>query len=148
MKNIVFISVLLSMIILGACGLREKPQKNLVDQPKRLINNWIVQEDVGSSSQVEIEKKEVEKKEEEKKDDRNMIEINNFSFVPKSIKIKKGEKVTWVNSETAPHTIKTDMFTSEILSKGQSFIYTFEKEGTYNYICSLHPSMKGEVIVE
>lgn len=55
--------------------------------------------------------------------------------------------VTWTNEDKFEHTI---MFTGEPardLPAGNSYVRTFDAPGTYDYICSIHPSMKGKVIV-
>jgi plastocyanin len=76
------------------------------------------------------------------------VSIQNFAFEPNSVKISVGDTVKWTNLDSAPHNIKGADFTSESLKKDDSFSYTFTKPGTYNYECSIHPSMKGIVIVE
>lgn len=76
------------------------------------------------------------------------ISIENFAFSPVSIKVKLGTTVTWTNNDSAPHQIKSDTFNSDRLGNGQSFSYTFNNIGTFNYICSIHPSMNGTIIVE
>ncbi len=77
------------------------------------------------------------------------VSINNFTFNPASITIKTGTTVTWTNEDSAPHIVTSDgNFDSSALSKGETFNYTFNTAGTFNYICSLHPSMKGKIIVE
>lgn len=74
--------------------------------------------------------------------------IKNFAFNPAVITIAKGTKVTWVNEDSAPHTATSEgSFDSGTLSKGQSFSYIFTAAGTFNYKCSIHPSMKGKVVV-
>ena len=84
------------------------------------------------------------------------VTLQNFAFNPASITVPKGAAVTWVNQDTADHTIVNDaqgsiapgaLFTSNPLAKGGSFSYTFDTPGTYPYHYSIHPSMKGTVIV-
>jgi len=76
------------------------------------------------------------------------VSIKDFAFNPATITITKGTKVTWVNEDSAPHTATSEgSFDSGTLSKGQSFSYIFAETGTFNYKCSIHPSMKGKVIV-
>jgi plastocyanin len=74
------------------------------------------------------------------------ISIKNFAFSPPSVTVSKGAIVTWTNEDSAPHTITGIGLDSGSLSNGQSF--TFNEAGTYTYICSIHPSMKGTVIVQ
>jgi plastocyanin len=79
------------------------------------------------------------------------IKISNFAFFPSSITIHPGETITWTNDDSAAHTIVSDSgaeIGSSSLSKGQSYSHTFNTPGTYNYRCSIHPSMKGTVIVQ
>ena len=76
------------------------------------------------------------------------ITIQNFSFNPATLTIKQGVKVTWVNEDSATHKIKSDTFNSSDLNQGDKFEFTFDKKGRFDYSCSIHPSMKGKVIVE
>jgi plastocyanin len=77
----------------------------------------------------------------------NVVSVENFAFSPSTLTIAKGTTVTWTNNDSASHQIKSDTFESILLSKGQSYFYTFNEVGTFEYICSAHPSMKGKVIV-
>jgi plastocyanin len=71
------------------------------------------------------------------------------SYSPNPIEAKVGETVTWVNHDSIIHTVSsTDgSFDSGILQRGQTFSYTFDKEGEYSYYCALHPNMVGTVSV-
>ena len=67
--------------------------------------------------------------------------------------VKTGKTVTWVNQDTAPHTIVADTgsptaFSSDTLVTGESYKFTFAQLGTYTYHCSIHLSMKGTIIVQ
>lgn len=78
------------------------------------------------------------------------VNIKNFSFNPSTLTVKSGTKVTWVNNDSAPHTITSDtgsLLNSQTLSSGQSFSFVFNNSGSENYHCNIHPSMKGGVIV-
>lgn len=74
--------------------------------------------------------------------------MENFSFGPDTLKIKAGATVTWTNNDSAPHDVKSDLFASPKLAKGEFFSFKFEEVGTYDYICGIHPKMKGKIIVE
>ncbi len=80
----------------------------------------------------------------------NEVEISNFSFKPEDITITAGTTVTWTNKDAATHTVTSDdeLFDSGNLSKGDTFQYTFNQTGTFDYHCTLHPNMKGKVIVK
>jgi plastocyanin len=78
----------------------------------------------------------------------NFIEIQNFAFNPATVTIKVGDRLIWTNNDSAQHQIKSDTFNSDPLSKGQTFSFTFKTAGTYDYSCAIHPSMKGQIIVQ
>jgi plastocyanin len=78
----------------------------------------------------------------------NSIEIKGFAFNPASLTVKKGTTVTWTNSDSASHQIKSASFNSTTLATGQSFSFTFVDAGAFDYSCSIHPSMTGKIIVE
>jgi plastocyanin len=49
-----------------------------------------------------------------------------------------------------PHSIsgETGGLRSNTLNRGQQFSYTFDQTGRFDYVCGLHPSMKGSIVVE
>jgi plastocyanin len=79
------------------------------------------------------------------------VSISNFSFQPGLLAVKAGAKVTWTNRDTTPHTItSTDkrFVSSSGLDTNDQYSYVFDKPGTYDYFCSLHPMMVGKVTVQ
>lgn len=77
------------------------------------------------------------------------IEIKDFSFQPKLVTVPVGAKVVWVNKDEEPHTIvSTDKtFLSKALDTDDTFAFTFDKPGTYEYFCSVHPRMTAKIVV-
>jgi len=71
------------------------------------------------------------------------------SFSPNPVEVKVGETVTWRNDDSGRHTVtsKDGVFNSELMGRGQSFSFTFDKAGEYLYSCSPHPNMVGTVVV-
>ncbi len=71
------------------------------------------------------------------------------SYSPNPVEVEVGETVTWVNDDSTVHTAtsKDGIFNSDVLFEGQSFSYTFDKEGEYQYFCDIHPNMVGRVVV-
>ncbi|MDQ4012703.1 MAG: plastocyanin/azurin family copper-binding protein [Thermoproteota archaeon] len=71
------------------------------------------------------------------------------SYSPNPVDAKVGETVTWVNKDFNLHTTTSQdsVFNSDVLFEGQSFTYTFDKEGEYPYFCDIHPGMVGTVLV-
>ena len=77
------------------------------------------------------------------------VTIKNFAFDPETVTIKLGQTVTWTNQDSAAHTVVGDGgIDSGDLSKGKSYSKTFDTEGTFDYHCSIHPQMTGQVIVQ
>lgn len=74
--------------------------------------------------------------------------INNFAFNPAVVDAKIGDTITWTNNDSAAHDISGNGFKSPLMSNGQSFSFTFNTAGTYDYICGIHPGMKGAIIVK
>jgi len=77
------------------------------------------------------------------------ISIANFAFVPPQITVSAAQSVTWTNDDGAPHGLvyKDGAKGTDLLLPGASFSRTFDKPGTYDYACSVHPYMMGKVIV-
>jgi plastocyanin len=77
------------------------------------------------------------------------IHIQNFRFDPPTLVVPAGATVTWLNQDEEVHTVTSaqGLFTSPGLDSSQQFSYRFEKPGTYEYGCALHPQMKGTVVV-
>jgi len=73
-------------------------------------------------------------------------------FSPPTITVVIGvnNTVVWTNYDSAEHTVTAtdNSFNSGFIQPGQSFSYTFTTPGTYNYYCTIHPWMKGTVIVK
>ena len=74
----------------------------------------------------------------------------NFAFGPNKHTSTVGQPVTWVNSDDSPHqiTVVSTKERSPVLTKGQSVVLPFNTAGTYEYICGLHPGMKGSIEVK
>lgn len=82
------------------------------------------------------------------------VSITDSGFSPATLKIQKGQDVTWTNQTNAPHQIVADenkpegFKTSEALDNGDSYTFTFEDTGTYNYHDPDNIDHKGVIVVE
>jgi plastocyanin len=78
------------------------------------------------------------------------VTIAGFAFGPSKHSATVGQPVTWVNTDDSPHQISvlSTKERSPILTKGQSAVLPFNTAGTFEYVCGLHPSMKGTVEVK
>lgn len=77
------------------------------------------------------------------------LTMQNFAFQPANMQVRVGTTVTWTNQDNVQHsvTFKNGMKDSGLLSQGQSFSYTFNTPGTYQYYCTVHPYMVATVTV-
>jgi plastocyanin len=75
------------------------------------------------------------------------VTVADMRFTPDHLTISEGVTVTWVwDDGSIPHDVSGDGFESEVQGEG-SFTHTFTDAGSYPYVCTLHPGMKGEVTV-
>ena len=135
-KKIVIISIIVIIIgiTLGIVFLSQNTVVQDVDNQKTILKG-----DVIMSTKVS----------------RPGCEKTDSCYTPSKIVIKQGGSVTWVNEDVAFHSVTSgyydepsEIFDSDYLDPEESFTFTFENIGTYDYFCTLHPWMKGQVIVE
>jgi plastocyanin len=81
---------------------------------------------------------------------------NNKYFEPTTLKVGKGTTVKWINDDSTLHTVTSGtpeggqsgtQFDSSYMAADKTFEFTFEKAGTFKYYCTLHPYMKGKIVV-
>jgi plastocyanin len=79
-----------------------------------------------------------------------VVKIDNFSYMPHDLTVVAGTTIIWVNNDDIPHTVvsTTDVFKSRALDTDDKFSFKFDKPGTYEYFCSIHPKMTAKVIVQ
>ncbi len=77
-----------------------------------------------------------------------LVSIKNIAFNPQSITVKKGTTIIWKNDDDVAHDVNSDFFKSEEISPGETFQTVFNDSGIYEYMCSKHPEMRGQIIVQ
>lgn len=79
-----------------------------------------------------------------------LVVIRGFAFDPAEVRIRAGERVTWVNCDTDAHTSTADAgaWASPLLASGDAFTQTFATAGEFSYFCEPHPFMMARVVVE
>ncbi|MFD7259623.1 cupredoxin domain-containing protein [Streptomyces sp. NPDC059874] len=79
------------------------------------------------------------------------VRIKDFKFNPADVKVSAGAKVTVINEDSAPHTLTASdgyAFDTGTIEPGKSGTFTApSKPGSYAFICSIHPEMKGTLVV-
>jgi plastocyanin len=79
------------------------------------------------------------------------VSMEGIKFNPASVTVKAGDKVTWTNKDSVGHDVTGDNFKSGDsggMQNGDTFSQTFAKKGTFDYVCTVHPGMKGSVTVK
>jgi plastocyanin len=79
-----------------------------------------------------------------------VVVIRGFAFGPTEVRVRAGERVTWINCDGDSHTSTADegAWSSPLLEPGDAYTQTFPEPGEFPYHCEPHPFMTGQVIVE
>ena len=80
------------------------------------------------------------------------VTVKDFAFGPKQIRVQVGQTVTWTNKDSFDHSVQIDSLNVAGPKFGPqtapaTFAHRFDKSGTYSYVCGVHNSMTGTVIV-
>ena len=77
------------------------------------------------------------------------VDTFDYGFEPQTKTVEVGETVTWTNTGELIHNVKGKGFFSKAIDPGGSYEFTFERAGSFDYLCTLHPTqMSGTVVVE
>ena len=79
-----------------------------------------------------------------------IVVIRDFTFEPAEVRVRSGERVTWINCDEDSHTSTADggEWSSPLLAPGDAFTQAFDTPGELPYHCEPHPFMTARVIVE
>ena len=78
------------------------------------------------------------------------IVMDGTAFSPAVVTVERGDRVTWVNKDPFPHTATAQnrAFDSGSMAEGASWTWMADKPGTFDYVCTLHPTMKARLVVQ
>jgi plastocyanin len=79
------------------------------------------------------------------------VSMEGIKFNPASLTVAVGDTVTWTNNDTVGHDVTGDSFKSGApgaMQNGDTFEHTFDKAGTFDYVCTVHTGMEGTVTVK
>ena len=83
-------------------------------------------------------------------DDQSMVPMAGNQFAKSQVVVPVGTTLTWVNLDGETHDVLS-LDSADLLSPpidpGQSWSYTFQAPGTYQYLCDLHANMVAVVTV-
>ena len=94
----------------------------------------------------------------------NVVTMSLLDFSPETVKVAKGETVTWKNGSAIEHvlvqgTYEVDgnglrtsqqddgTFSLKVSKKGQSVEHMYDEAGSFDYFCTIHKGMNGTVEV-
>jgi len=77
------------------------------------------------------------------------VVIDNFAFAPTPLTVAQGTTVTWKNRDDIPHAISCPALNlqSQVLETNDTFGHSFTQSGAFEYFCSIHPNMRGRIVV-
>lgn len=75
------------------------------------------------------------------------VTISGFAYSPDPVTINVGDQVTWTNDDAQAHTATGTGWNTGDLGNGESGSVTFQAAGTFEYMCGIHPAMRGTVVV-
>ena len=81
---------------------------------------------------------------------KHVIEIRGMAFEPAELTVTRGDTVVWINRDIVPHTATasgTRGWDTGTLSQAESGRVVLRDAGTVSYVCQLHPTMRGTLIV-
>jgi plastocyanin len=77
------------------------------------------------------------------------VNIIDFAYHPRELRVAAGTAVTFVNRDGEPHTITAldRSFDSGALDGKSAWTHRFRKAGRYAFLCGFHPYMRGTIVV-
>lgn len=95
------------------------------------------------------------------------VSLENIKFQPRDIELQVGDTLSWTNEDTVEHTVTSgqpqeqgvpgvsentdaepDGLFDHAMPPGETFSFTFDEAGTYDYFCNIHPGMTATVSVD
>jgi plastocyanin len=74
------------------------------------------------------------------------VVLRNLAFSPRTLNVRSGDVVRWLwRDGSIPHNVTARSFRSKTQTSG-SFAVRFRHRGTFRYVCTLHPQMKGRIV--
>jgi amicyanin len=80
------------------------------------------------------------------------VVMKSLAFNPSVVRATAGQRVVWINRDSAPHNViyvSGPRFRSSrpVLKPGKRFSIKLTQPGTISYFCSIHPFMRGTIVV-
>lgn len=81
---------------------------------------------------------------------RHVVEIRGMAFHPETLQAARGDTIVWINRDIVPHTATGAgpvQWTTDTLTQGEEGRYVPDRKGEAPYVCALHPTMRGMLII-
>jgi plastocyanin len=76
------------------------------------------------------------------------VGIRGFAYRPSALSVEEGTKVVFANRDSVAHTAtRRGSFSTGRIRPGRSAAIRFGERGVYRYHCTIHPTMRGKVVV-
>jgi plastocyanin len=82
---------------------------------------------------------------------RHVVEIRGMAFHPSVLTVAVGDTVIWINRDIVPHTATAGgrpTWDTGQLMQGEQDRYVPRRGGEAPYVCTLHPTMQGKLIIQ
>ena len=77
------------------------------------------------------------------------VKIDGMKYEPATLTVKRGDRIVWQNKDVVPHTATArGAFDSGSIATGKSWSHAMSKSGRFDYVCTFHPGMKAQVVVQ
>ncbi|MDQ1274665.1 MAG: hypothetical protein QG610_237 [Euryarchaeota archaeon] len=79
-----------------------------------------------------------------------LVRLKDYLFIPSELEINTGDLVVWRNYEYVLFTLTSEegLFEDQRLGYGNTFNYTFDETGSYNFSVSGYPNMQMTITVK
>lgn len=77
----------------------------------------------------------------------HIVHIRSFVFAPKTVTVRPGDTLRWINNDIVPHTATADdeSWDTGTLKKGESADIVMKEDMAMSYFCRFHPMMKANL---
>lgn len=82
---------------------------------------------------------------------RHIVEIRDLTFGPPVVQAAVGDTIVWENHDLFPHTSTVGGaagWNTGLIPADSSRTAVARRPGTYTYVCEVHPTMVGKVVVK
>jgi plastocyanin len=76
------------------------------------------------------------------------VVIDGMKFSPQVVQVKPGDTIVWENRDMFVHNVTAAGMKSGDLAPGKTWRHVVRAKLSFDYLCTLHPVMKGRVEVK